>query len=233
MQAWLADWQVAHDGAAPPVEGAPIVSPPLGDACVLQAGVDHACLMVAIVRNDLARFGNWLADIRGSTATLSCDVGRAALEDLTQRMGQLAGSGTVAQYGADAWPRDLTREELGAVGAVFEVGGVAVNLALSRDAVDAVCPSTPSPTGRSLQLRADAAGTASVRLTAGLDFGSISMRELADLRVGEVLVGECPLETPIRVSAPGSAPVWNARMGRIGNRLAIALVQPSSQQENV
>lgn len=232
LQAWLADWHVAHDGTAPRVEDAPIVPYSPDEALVLQAGKDEPRLMMA-VGDELVRLGNWLAGIRESAATLSQNVGRAALEDLAQRIGQQVGKGEVAEHGESAWPQNLTREELGAVGLAFATGGITVTLALSRDAVDAACPPAPSAAAPALRARADAAGIASVRLTAGFGFGTIGMRELADLRVGEVLVGECPLDTPIRVLAPGPVPLGHARMGRIGNRLAVALTQHPTSQENV
>lgn len=232
VQAWLVEWHATHDGTAPRVEDAPIVPYSPDEAIVLQVGAGPSCLMVVAARDEMARLGNGLAGVRDSAATLSQEVGRAALEDLAHRIGRLVGKGEVAEHGESAWPQSLTREELGATGLAFDAGGVGVSLALSRDAVDALCPPALPPAGRALQARADAAGTAPVRLTAGFDFGNISVRELADLCVGDVLVGECPLDTPVRVLAPGKVPVGSARMGRIGNRLAVALTQPSTSQEN-
>ena len=233
LQAWRADWCAAHDDEPAHVEEAPIVPYSPDEAFVLQAGAGAACVMVAVARDELVRLGNWLAGVRESTATLSQEVARAALEDLTRRIGELAGEGGVCEHGQSAWPQSLSREELGAVGLSFDAGGVAVTLALARDAVDVVCPAGPAAAGPALHARADAAGVAPVRLTAGFAFGTISMRELADLRVGEVLVGECPLDTPIRVLAPGRVPLGHARMGRIGGRLAVALTQHPTSQENV
>lgn len=233
VQAWLADWHVADGGQTPSVEDAPIVPYSLDEACVLQGGIAQPCLMVVVSRDELVRLGNWLAGIRESAAALSQDVGRAALEDLARRVGRLIGNGEVVEHGESAWPQSLTREELGAVGVAFDVGGVAVSVALSRDAVDAACPPAPLEASPALRPRTDAAGTTSVRLTAGLDFGSISMRELADLRVGEVLVGECALNAPLHILAPGRVSLGRARMGRINNRLAVVLTEHPTLQENV
>lgn len=232
MQAWLADWRMADDGVARGVEDAPIVPFSPDEACVLRAGAGQPWLMIAVARDEVVRLGNWLAGIRESVSTLSQEVGRAALEDLAHRLVQLMGKGDVAEHGESAWPRNLTREELGATGLTLHAGGVAINLALSRDAVDAVCPSPPPVPGPALHARADAAGTASTQLTAIFDFGTISIRELGELRVGEVLVGECPLDTPVHVRSPGKVPIATARMGRNGNRLAIAITQYPTLQEN-
>lgn len=233
VQNWLADWHVADGGETPDVADAPIVPYSLDEACVLRTGSGQSCLMVVVARDELVKLGNWLAGIRDSAATLAQDVGRAALEDLAQRVGRLAGKSEVSEHGESAWPQGLTREELGAVGFTLDVGGVSVSFALSREAVDAACPPAPQEASHALRTRADAAGTASLRLTAGLDFGSIGMRELADLRVGEVLVGECALDTPIRVWAPGRVSLGSARMGRIGNRLAVVMNEHPTSQENV
>lgn len=233
LQGWLADWHAAHDGKAPLVEDAPIVPYSPDEAFVLQAGAGTSSLMVAAARDELVRMGNWLAGIAESAATLSQDVARAALEDLAHRIGQLAGGGEVVEHGQGAWPQSLTREEFGAVGLVFDVGGVVVALALSRDAVDTAYPPGAAAPGPVLHDRAEAAGVAAVRLTATLEFGTISMRELADLRVGEVLVGECPLDAPVRVLAPGRTSLGHARMGRSGNRLAVALTPQQTPQENL
>ncbi|MEI7037459.1 hypothetical protein [Fulvimonas yonginensis] len=229
--AWLADWRMAHDGIAPHVDDAPVVPYSPDEACVLQAGPGLPNLMVMAARDELVRLGNWLAGIHESPATLSSDVGRAALEDLAHRISHLGGQGDVREHGEIAWPRTLTREELGAVGLTFEVGGVTIGLALSRVAVDVLCPADFRAAGVALHPRGDAATAAVVSLTAGLDFGAISMRELGDLRVGEVLVGECSLDTPVRVLAPGGEEIGSARMGRLGRRLAITM-KSSMQQGN-
>lgn len=231
VQAWLADWQIGHDGAEPRVEDAPIIPYSPDEACVLQAGAGQPNLMVVAARDELTRLGNWLAGIRESAAMLSHEIGRAAIDDLAGRIARLAGRGDVLEHEESTWPQTLTREELGAVGLTFDAGGATINLALSRDAVDVVCPPSPTLAALPLQQSDEAAGGVNVQLTATLDFGAISMRELAELRVGEVLVGECLLDEPVRMLAPGGAQLGSARMGRIGNRLAVAINQYPLQQE--
>jgi hypothetical protein len=231
-QAWLADWHMDHDGKEPCVQDAPIIPFSPDEACVLQAGPEQPGLMVVIAGDELMRLGNGLAGIRESTATLSQEIGRAALENLAHRIGHLTGNGDVVEHGQSTWPQALTREELGAAGLAFDAAGVTINLAFSRESVDALAPPKPAVAGAALAARTEAAGAVALRLTAGFHFGTISMRELADLRVGEVLVGECPLDTPVRLLAPGHAHLGSARMGRIGNHLAVALTQQSISQEN-
>lgn len=232
LSAWLSDWHVAQGGATPCMEDAPIVPYSPDEACVLHSGTSGTGLMVAAARDDLVPLGNWLAGIRESQATLSKDIGKAALHDLALRIARLAQTGEVLEHGQDAWPQALTREEFGAIGFAFDAGGIPISVVLARNAVDALCPMVPSAGPVHLRSRWDAAASVRLRLTAGFDFGAIRMRELTDLRVGEVLVGECPLDTQVRVSAPGGAPLGNARMGRLGHLRAVAMDEPSQIQEN-
>lgn len=229
-RAWLAEWSL-QDAAGLLIEEQPIMPLSPDEAHVLAAGTEGTAILVAVARSEYAALGAWLADADPAT-DLAQAVGRAALEDFASRLCALAGQGSaVADHGSAPWPLDLVREELGAVGIRVLAGTAEWVVVLARPAIDALCPPPERLPGLGLVPRQEAIDAASLGMRAVLDFGPVSVRELAGLEAGEVLVGECALDAPVHLVANGSlVELAQARLARDGERRAVTLIHTPQEQ---
>lgn len=232
--AWLAEWAVAPDASAVQLEEADVAPPSPDEAHVLHAGPETARWMLAIGLDDRRMLGNWLAGVETThDGALAEQVAIEALRDLATQLAACAGhTDTPQEQGRKPWPVGAVRSELGAVGMRVTIGPASLVLACERAVVDAIGPCTGRAGSNPLLTERQASvGNAFVPIAAVLDFGSMSAPELFDLQVGDVLIGECTLDTPTRLMAPGSVLLAKATMYRTGDRRSVALLKNTNTQD--
>lgn len=192
---------------------------------------DRGCVLVAVCAQQLDGLGRHLAAVaKVDDQEIAAEVARSALGDLAMQVAARARQATMQPVlWQDAWPERVTRPEWGAVAVQVVLEDIPILVALDRVLADALCPSRAFG-GIPLSGRVAALESTSVALTAVLDFGEINARDLAGLRVGEVLVSERKLGQSISLRA-GDNPLAAASLGRIEGHLAAVIAAPVSFQE--
>jgi hypothetical protein len=234
VTAWLEEWSAAPDVSSVQLEETVVVPLSPDEARVIRIGPEEARWMLAIGTDDQRVLGNWLAGVETVDGeALAGQVAIEALRDLVAQLAACAGHADAPEdHGQGPWPAGAVRGELGAVGIRVTIGAASLVLACERAVVDAISPclasvaSTPALVERQASI-----GNASVEIAAVLDFGSMSAPELFDLQVGEVLIGECTLDTPTRLIATGAVLLAQAAMYKTGDRRSVALLKTSNTQE--
>jgi hypothetical protein len=156
-------------------------------------------------------------------------IGQEALDDLVARLLRRAGLSGIPALIKTQPTEGLTRARLGAYVMTLSLGRLQFDLSLDRDMVDLlVAPSACASielTPRDLAL-----GQARVRVKASLDFGATSVANIADLRVGEVLVGDCELDQPIAIGIENGGAAAMGSLRRIAGRRAVVLEEIGKQE---
>ncbi|MES2311595.1 MAG: hypothetical protein V4566_04790 [Pseudomonadota bacterium] len=155
-------------------------------------------------------------------------IGEEALEDLAARVYRRAGMAKPAPLSAHAAPPDVERADLGSGVVAVVLGRLEWALAMDRQLVDRlVSPRAVQRTG--LASRQSALNGVALRVEARIDFGSINLTHLSDLRVGEVLVGDRSLEEALQLHVEGHGVVANGYLRRSGTQRAVMLDGVNSQ----
>jgi hypothetical protein len=149
-------------------------------------------------------------------------IGEEALEDLAARIYRRAGIAKPSPLSAQAVPADLERADLGSGVVAVVLGRLEWALAMDRQLVDRLVP--PRVVQRAgLASRQSALNGVGLRVEARIDFGSINLTHLSDLRVGEVLVGDRGLEEALTLHVEGHGIVANGYLRRLGTQRAVML----------
>jgi hypothetical protein len=163
--------------------------------------------------------------------TLSRHIGQAALADLATR---IVGTPSIS-HGASL-PLELTDERLGACCLFLDCAGVdGIVFRLDRVLVDRLAPA-PITTPKTVPLaaRKDIVGPLSVRVKASLDLGEVSLGELRDLRVGDVLSTSTALHRLIDVTVAASGKqLVRGQLGEQDGHRALLLETTSSLESMV
>lgn len=158
-------------------------------------------------------------------------IGEDALEDLAVRIFRRAGIADSPGLRQSASPPELARAELGSCILAVTVGRLGLNLALGRQLVDRLVP--PRAPGKAgLASRRSALDGIPIRLDAIMDFGSVNLAQLTDLRVGELLIGDTELGEPLLMRIEGGVVAANGYLRRTGTKRAVMLDGLYSQEEH-
>ena len=155
-------------------------------------------------------------------AGLAAGLGEEALRDLAARIRRRAGVSACPEGARMQGPAEVQDDRLGACAIAFSLGRLKLELAIDRRLADRLVPPS-SPQGLRLVARQDALDRASLRVAIAMDFGVVSLAHLADLKVGEVLVGDQRLEDALPLRVEGHGAVAAGFLRRQASHYAIVL----------
>jgi len=158
-------------------------------------------------------------------------IGENALEDLAARVFRQAGIAGGPGLRQSASPPELARAELGSCVLAITIGRLGLNLAVGRQLIDRLVPPHAAEKA-GLASRRSALEGIPVRLDAIMDFGSVNLAQLTDLRVGELLIGDTELGEPLLMRIEGSIAAANGYLRRTGTKRAVMLDGLYSQEEH-
>jgi hypothetical protein len=172
------------------------------------------------VEGDLVGALTGLSGGRGQA--LAAHLELAALTDLAERMaGGTAGESGLREI--DTLPDTLADPRWGGFCCAFDIGGLRLGLWLDRQAAMHWAPPEIARTA-ALTRRADAVAPATVRLSATLDLGDITLGELHDLAPGDVIATLAPLTRRLDVTLAGhEKSFYRAQLGERNGRRALRL----------
>lgn len=232
LQTWICDWCLLRGPNELKVEAAV-----LPDGCVSESRgalfeSERGCLLVVACGDRLARLGTRLAGVVADDgAGLATDVAAAALEDCARCVaacGEM--SGAVTEWRGSVCPPALSRAEWGAVWIRVTFDRLEFLVGLDRNAVQAICPQRQLEAAP-LKGRDRSVESAFVELNAIMAFGEVGICDLADLREGDVLVGERRLDETIELRTPEGHVLARAKIGRLGAHKAVVAVAADARQE--
>jgi hypothetical protein len=159
-------------------------------------------------------------------------IGEEALDDLAVRIYRRAGIAKPSPSAESAaLPPDLIRADLGSSVMTIALGRQEWALAMDRHLVDRLVP--PAALQRTaLASRQSALDGVPLRVKAVIDFGSVNLTHLSDLRVGEILVGDKGLEEPLQLHVEGHRAVATGYLRRLGTQRAVMLDGVNSQERH-
>lgn len=182
----------------------------LGD---ISAGSIGRCLAVAV-------------DDQGGG--LARRIGEEALSDLAIRIQRHAGCRKPLGVMPVEAPMSVKDAKLGAFAFDMSLGPLSWRVAVGRSIADRLVSPTKSR-GVPLSSRRDALGHVPVSVQAVMDFGSVDLAHLADLCVGEILVGEHKLNDALQVHLEGQGVVAKGYLRRLGEQRAVMLGTEKAQ----
>lgn len=176
--------------------------------------------------------GFHLADVaNGEDPGWARRIGEDAMADLAARILRRAGVNDRPRPQQHQASDALARSELGSCILAIGIGQFGFNLALDRVMADRLAPSGGTVARTALTTRHSALANVPARVDAMMDFGAVSLTQLADLRIGEILVGDLGLEEPLKVCIAGRDTVARAYLRRVGEKRAVVLDGFNSQEE--
>jgi len=221
VDAWLRDWCLEYGLSEATVEEIPLISflPEEYATWVVEAEGGH--LLTALPRNRLDSFGGRLASADPVQSDgVAAELARSAMQDLLIRLAagarHLHASPITWEH---AWPDVILNPVWGGLGLQVSFDGFDLVLGMDRAVIDMVCPERGRGSD-ALSNRLESLAQVPVALSAVLDFGSVNASDLADLRVGEVLVSERAVGDSVALRA-GDRHVFNANLVRSGSQFAI------------
>lgn len=234
LEVWHGDWSVhppESAGIAPAEESAPFTA-----AAIVLRSEQGELLRLALAGMELGSVGAWLAGVPDTADTLADEVGVAALMDLVERIGAcMPGQAATCQSAEDGWPATTIHPRLGALLFAVRLGDWRLPLAVTRIGVDRLAPAehrawTKPDNWASRQRSLE---NTPVIAEAVLSMGRISLREIKHLAPGEVLIGECSVDSKATLRIKGShRELASASLTRRGQLRAITLTSESSKQES-
>lgn len=158
-------------------------------------------------------------------------IGEAALSDLTMRVQRRAGCRKPLELALAEAPVGMRDARLGAFAFDMSLGPLSWRVTIDRRIADKLVAPGRSR-GASLSPRRDALERVPVSLRAVMDFGSVDLAHLADLCVGEILVGEHKLEDALQVHLEGQGVVAKGYLRRLGEQRAITVGSANMQDKH-
>lgn len=221
FDAWLLDWCLQPEACKTSVEEILLASCSRESHAVWMAEVAGGRMLAALGRNRLDALGGRLALAEAEqSGGMTFELASAAVQDLLVRLATRTGhSHTSPVTWESAWPDSILHPEWGGLGLRISFEGFDLLVGIDRAIVDVICP-VPAPSHGALSKRAESLGPAPVTLSAVLDFGLVSARDLAGLRTGEVLLNEHTIGQPIALRA-GAQQVFCANLARIDGQFAV------------
>lgn len=227
--AWLQDWCLQREALAVEITEIESAGWPVHDSIARGLESERGSVLGAVRERQIETLGMRFASA-GSGGALASPIAGAALEDLVMRIAACARLGGEVLEWKSTWPESITRPEWGALGILVKLDDLELLIAIDRTAAEAISPAVVAPAV--LEERIASLRTTQVPITAVLDFGEISARDLAGLHIGEVLVSECQLGQNVFLRT-GKTHLANATLGRAdNNHLAVVLTAATGFQEN-
>jgi len=228
---WSREWWIDHalaDIDASPVDHRSFVI--RGAAPYVSTG-ESGSLALFLGGRGAAAVGRHLAGVVDEEdAGWAQRIGEDALEDLAARIFRRAGIADSPRLRQSASSSELARPELGSCILAIAVGRLGLNLALGRPLIDRLVP-PQAAVKAGLASRRAALGGIPLRLDAVMDFGSVNLAQLTDLRVGEVLVGDTELGEPLSMRIEGGVAAASGYLRRTGAKRAVMLDGLHPQEE--
>lgn len=159
-------------------------------------------------------------------------IGEGALQDLSARIFRRAGVNSFEDLRQERASNALGDAELGSCILAIALGRIAFNLAVDRVIADRLVPPQATTIRPALISRHAALGNVPARMEVVMDFGSVNLTQLADLRVGEVLIGDLGLEAPLAVRIEGCEVVAMGHLRRAGGKRSVMLDGLTTKEEN-
>ena len=153
---------------------------------------------------------------------LASFLGEEALRDLAGRIRRRAGMSGCPEGTWERGPAWVGDSRLGAFAAALSLGQLRLELVIDRRLADGLIPPS-TPQTISLAPRESVLERATLRAVAVMDFGEVNLAHLADLKVGEVLVGDQKLEDALPLRLDGREAVAKGFLGRQASHYAIVL----------
>jgi len=230
FDAWLRDWCLQHEASETSFEETSLISLPHDEYATwaVEAGDGH--LLAALPRGRIDDFGGRLASAdAGSSDGVAAELASFAMRDLLVRLAARARHLRASPITwKDAWPGTILEPVWGGLGLRISFDGFDLVLGMDRAVIDLMCPERVRVTDE-LPGRSESLAQLPVMLSAVLDFGSVNASDIADLRVGEVLMSERTIGDPVALRA-GDRHVFNASLARAGSQFAIiAAALPTGQ----
>jgi hypothetical protein len=221
FDAWLRDWCLQPGASEATVEEAPLISLPSEEYATWVVEAEDGHLLAALPRERIDAFGGRLASAEaGPSDGMAAELARFAMQDLLVRLAARVRCVHASPIPwEDAWPGTILDPVWGGLGLRISFDGFNLVLGMDRAAIDMMCPERAKVTDGLLD-RSKSLAQVPVTLSAVLDFGSVNASDLADLRVGEVLVSEHAIGDPVVLRA-GDRHVFNASLARAGSQFAI------------
>lgn len=220
---WSLDWWIDHAKGEVEVRSLDGVELHLAPTMAYIASSHSGTLAINLGGKDVEAIGRHLLGIgNNADAGWAHQIGEEALNALSTRLFCRAGADEVPQLVESVRPPECERSCLGAVHVDIVVGRLSWRLALDRQLADCLVP-PQAVGGPALTSRSTAIDEAVVNVDAVIGFGSVSLTELADLKVGEVLIGERSLQDALQLHIQGHGPVAGGYLKRLGERRAVIL----------
>jgi flagellar motor switch/type III secretory pathway protein FliN len=218
---WAADWLIGYAKGEQGIEPLAEWSLEAGASMPFVSRSESGLVAAYLRGRSPASLGRHLAavvtDEEGGVAQ---DIGESALNDLATRIHRLAGAAANDAMHSAALSVAETRASSGVFQASLSLGRMSLDILLDRDICARLVPPTKQALPRMVR-RETAVDRASVRLVASLDFGEVNLSELANLRVGEVLMSDRLLEDTLDIFVEGKGRVAQARLRRAGTHRAV------------
>ncbi len=231
FDAWLLEWCLQPEGCKASVEEVLLASCPREGHVVWMTEVAGGCLLAALGRNRLDALGGRLASAEAEqSGGVTFELASAAVQDLLVRLAARTGHSHTSPAARDgAWPDSILHPEWGGLGLQISFEGLDLLIGVDRTIVDVICPEPTRPRS-ALSNRAESLGPLPVTLSAVLDFGLVSARDLAGLRAGEVLLSEHTIGQPVTLRA-GPQRLFRAKLARIDGQFAVVATAPRTGEE--
>ncbi|MDE3071434.1 MAG: hypothetical protein KGJ63_01745 [Pseudomonadota bacterium] len=229
---WSREWWVHHASLGVDVQWAGhrrfVAQGPMPLVSINPAG----SLGMFLGSNGLDRIGRHLAGAdEDEDAGWAHRIGEEALADLAARICRRGGISKFSSLSESVSSHDLERTDLGSGVVAIALGELEWVLAMDRPLVDRLAP--PRETRQSgLASRQSALDGAPLRVEAVIDFGSVNLTDLSDLRVGEILVGDRGLEEAMQLHLEGYGAVAMGYLRRMGTQRAVLLDGINSKEQH-
>ncbi|MGN6313891.1 MAG: FliM/FliN family flagellar motor switch protein [Rhodanobacteraceae bacterium] len=232
VDAWLRDWSLQCEVVTARITEIELAGLAISAGSARMLESEQGSLLLSMEPDQEVALGLHLAAIPSAAGdAMAQEVANAALADLMSRIGARTGFRSTESETVEApWPEALTRSEWGAMALRLAFGEVELVIAMDRTFAGAIAPERA--TASAPESRVQTLQTTQVPITAVLDFGEISARDLAGLHAGEVLVSERKIGQLAELRI-GNSRVASAAIGAIGNHLAVVVTAASDSKETL
>ncbi|MFK2902137.1 hypothetical protein ISP15_17510 [Dyella jejuensis] len=230
LEEWVREWWIS---AADHVPGVRAIEQ---DAVQERRGLsllslhEMGSLVIHLGAKDFDAIGRFLAGITNDADfELSQRIGEEAIADLAARIQRRAGFSKITPPAKGVAPLTLTHARLGAFGVTAIFGRLQLELAIDRRMADRLAPPAAA-SSVNLAPRHMAIEQAPLKVLALMDFGSVDLAHLADLSVGEILVGDRKLNEALELHLQGHGAIATGYLRRTGEQRAVMLDGVNQQE---
>ena len=217
---WSRDWWLEHASAAIDVYPLDMWTSAEESTATWQLGA--GMLQLSSHRGEAALGSHLSAHAGDDTSALAARIGARALADLAHRLARRAQATLSVMSDGVGATEACHRLELGAYMATVSLGRFNFALAMDRAVADLLAPAK-SAEKAVLAPRMQAMSGVEVGLEACIPLGTASLSQLDDLSVGEVLVGDALLSTPVELRIVDGPAIASATLGERNSSRAVTL----------